>query len=91
MLSGGENGDGVTRRRIPQIRRTLQLIDRQEVIDGIATQLEEFDPAHALLVRPIGGRYQIVSRHHRLGGGEGGGARGCALLGAGDERRFQSQ
>ena len=45
-----------------------RLFLREEVIDGIAAQLEEshqFDPAHALLVRPVNGRYQIVRGHHR--------------------------
>lgn len=45
-----------------------RLFYRQEVVDGIAAQLESagsYDPAHALLVRPINGHYQIVQGHHR--------------------------
>lgn len=46
-----------------------RLFLREEVIDGIAAQLEDqeyFDFAHALLVRPVDGRYQVVQGHHRL-------------------------
>lgn len=45
-----------------------RLVWREDVIDGIAAQLAEsggFDPAHALLVRPVNGHYQIVRGHHR--------------------------
>lgn len=48
-----------------------RLFLRQEVIDGIAAQIEasgEFDPAHALLVRPVNGHYQILRGHHRIEG-----------------------
>lgn len=41
---------------------------REDVVEGIAAQLRDsgiFDPAHALLVRPLNGRYQIVRGHHR--------------------------
>jgi ParB/RepB/Spo0J family partition protein len=46
-----------------------RLFLREDVIEGIKAQLQEtgrFDPAHALLVRPVNGRYQIVRGHHRL-------------------------
>lgn len=45
-----------------------RLFLRQDVVDGIAVQLQEkgfFDPAHALLVRPLNGRYQIIRGHQR--------------------------
>ena len=45
-----------------------RLIYRDDVIEGIAAQIEDrggFDPAYALLVRPLNGRYQIVQGHHR--------------------------
>jgi ParB family chromosome partitioning protein len=40
---------------------------RQDVIDGIAAQLEggEYPQKHAIHVRPMDGRYQILSGHHR--------------------------
>jgi len=46
-----------------------RLMFREDVIDGIAAQLREagsFDSAHALLVRPVNGHYQVVRGHHRL-------------------------
>lgn len=42
---------------------------RQAVVSGIAKDIEAygFDPCHALIVRPMtGGRYQVISGHHRL-------------------------
>lgn len=45
-----------------------RLVQREDVIASIETQLREkgsFDPAHALLVRPIRDGYQIVMGHHR--------------------------
>lgn len=45
-----------------------RLEPRQDVVDQIAAQIRSlggFDPAHALIVRPIDGGYQIVSGHHR--------------------------
>jgi hypothetical protein len=45
-----------------------RLMMRGDVVDGIAAQIEatgEFDAAHALLVRPVGGRYQVVRGHQR--------------------------
>lgn len=45
-----------------------RLFLRQDVVDGIAAQLQEtgyFDPANALLVRPLNGRYQVVRGHQR--------------------------
>src|SRR5262249_23097593 len=39
---------------------------RADVIEQIASQLNgAMDEAHALIVRPVNGRYQIVSGHHR--------------------------
>ena len=41
---------------------------RQEIVDQIASQITAkgiFDPSHALIVREVGGQYQIVSGHHR--------------------------
>lgn len=46
-----------------------RLIMRDDVVTGIAAQIEEsgsFDPAHALLVRPVNGHYQIIRGHHRF-------------------------
>jgi ParB/RepB/Spo0J family partition protein len=45
-----------------------RLVQREDVIASIETQLKEkgsFDPAHALLVRPVDDGYQIVMGHHR--------------------------
>jgi ParB/RepB/Spo0J family partition protein len=45
-----------------------RLVMREDVVNGIAEQLKEaghFDPAHALLVRPFNGYYQIVRGHQR--------------------------
>lgn len=45
-----------------------RLIIRQDVVDGIAAQIEAngtFDPAHALMVRPVSNRFQIIWGHHR--------------------------
>lgn len=41
---------------------------RQDVVDQIASQIQasgSFDPSHALIVRAIEDRYQIISGHHR--------------------------
>jgi ParB/RepB/Spo0J family partition protein len=39
---------------------------REDVVSAIAANLSEgFDPAHALIVRPVDGGFQIVSGHHR--------------------------
>lgn len=46
---------------------------RDEVVERIAQQLTTtgaFDPAHALIVRPLGKRYQIVAGHHRKAAAE---------------------
>lgn len=45
-----------------------RLAPRQDVVDQIATQIQvtgKFEPMYALIVRPCGTRYQIVSGHHR--------------------------
>lgn len=50
-----------------------RLEPRQDVVEQIAAQIRargEFDPAHALIVRPVDGSYQIVSGHHRKLAGE---------------------
>ena len=41
---------------------------RADVITGIAGHLKEsgFDPAHAIIVRPVAKRFEIVSGHQRL-------------------------
>jgi len=39
---------------------------RQDVVDSLVANLADgFDPAHALIVRPWNGQYQILSGHHR--------------------------
>jgi ParB/RepB/Spo0J family partition protein len=51
-------------------------IERRDVIEAIAAQLREageFDPAHALIVRPFEKGYQIISGHNRaIAAGEAG-------------------
>jgi ParB/RepB/Spo0J family partition protein len=43
-----------------------RIVFRQEVIDAIVANLDgEWPPQHALHVRPVGDRYQIVSGHTR--------------------------
>lgn len=45
-----------------------RLVVREDVVNAIAEQIKDnggFDPAHALMVRPLDGRYQIVWGHHR--------------------------
>lgn len=43
-----------------------RLVPRDDVIEQICAGLAEgFDPAHALIVRPLGGRYQVCVGHHR--------------------------
>lgn len=40
---------------------------RNDVVSAITANLAAgFDPAHALIVRPVGDTYQIISGHHRL-------------------------
>ena len=39
---------------------------REDVVEAIVAGLADgFDPAHALIVRPLGNEYQILSGHHR--------------------------
>ena len=39
---------------------------REDVVSAIAAGLSDgFDPAHALIVRPLGNEYQVLSGHHR--------------------------
>lgn len=39
---------------------------REDVVDAIVAGLADgFDPAHALIVRPYGNEYQVLSGHHR--------------------------
>jgi len=48
-----------------------RLFLRDEIISSIANQIQDagnFDEAHALLVRPIDGHYQIIQGHHRKEG-----------------------
>lgn len=45
-----------------------RVIMREDVVDSIAAQLADagaFDPAHALMVRPVADGYQIIQGHHR--------------------------
>ncbi|MFP4239811.1 MAG: Spo0J and IME4 domain-containing protein, partial [Rhodosalinus sp.] len=43
-----------------------RLAMREDVVAAIAANLTDgFDPAHALIVRPVGDGYQILSGHHR--------------------------
>lgn len=44
-----------------------RLVRRDDVIEAIRASIAEggFDPAHALIVRPLHGRYQVVSGHNR--------------------------
>ncbi|MBC7237486.1 MAG: ParB N-terminal domain-containing protein, partial [Chloroflexi bacterium] len=44
-----------------------RLAFRQDVIDAIAANLNgQYPQKHAIHVRPAGGRFQIVSGHHRI-------------------------
>jgi ParB/RepB/Spo0J family partition protein len=45
-----------------------RLVRRDDVIDAIVTAIRErgFDQAHALIVRPVGDRLQIISGHNRF-------------------------
>lgn len=43
-----------------------RLVIREDVVEGIVANLgDEWPKKHALHVRPIGGKYQIISGHHR--------------------------
>jgi protein gp37/ParB-like chromosome segregation protein Spo0J len=45
-----------------------RLAPRQDVIDQITAQITaagEFDPAHALIVRPLASGFEVISGHHR--------------------------
>lgn len=51
-----------------------RMVMRQDVIDAITAGLEGgFDPAHALLVRPMDDGYQIINGHHRVEAAKGAG------------------
>ena len=45
-----------------------RLVQREEVIEAIRSSINGsgFDPAHALIVRPVDRRFQVISGHHRL-------------------------
>lgn len=44
---------------------------RQDVVDAIAANIgDAFDPAHALIVRPVDDYYEIISGHHRKAAAE---------------------
>ncbi len=44
-----------------------RLVFRDDVIDGIAANLDgEFPQKHALHVRPVGERFQLLAGHHRI-------------------------
>ena len=59
----------------PELIKTERLLDhprnprislRDDVVAAISACLEDgFDPAHALIVRPVGDSYEIISGHHR--------------------------
>ena len=55
--------------------RNPRLIERTDVVEAIRAQINgRFDPAHAILVRPIEGeRYQIISGHNRVKAARGAG------------------
>lgn len=48
---------------------------RDDVVQSIAEQIAAngFSPAHALIVRPVGDKYQIISGHHRKAAAESAG------------------
>jgi ParB/RepB/Spo0J family partition protein len=45
-----------------------RLVQREDVIEGIQASITQrgFDPAHAIIVRILDGRYQTISGHHRV-------------------------
>src|SRR3712207_1648174 len=45
-----------------------RLVKREDVIEQIAANINGsgFDPAHAVLIRPLDGRFQVISGHNRL-------------------------
>ena len=45
-----------------------RLFIREEVVETISSSLQEkgFDPCYAVLARPLGDSYQMISGHHRL-------------------------
>src|SRR5215204_6790015 len=45
-----------------------RLVPREDVIEAIAANINGsgFDPAHSIIVRPVGNRYQILSGHNRV-------------------------
>ena len=46
-----------------------RIVERSEVISQISDQIKargSFDPAHAILVRPVGDKFEIISGHHRV-------------------------
>lgn len=50
-----------------------RLVIREDVVNGIAANLEtvgEYPQKHAIHVRPVGGRFQILSGHHRKRGAQ---------------------
>lgn len=44
-----------------------RLVRRDDVIEAISASMtaQGFDPAHALIVRPVGDRFQVISGHNR--------------------------
>lgn len=44
-----------------------RLVQREDVVEAILAGINGhgFDPAHALIVRPLKGRFQVISGHHR--------------------------
>jgi len=72
-----------------------RLFERAEVIAQIQAQIARagsFDPAHALLVRPLGDVFQIVAGHHRAAAARGAGldAVPCWVREMSDEEAFMA-
>jgi ParB/RepB/Spo0J family partition protein len=47
--------------------RNPRLVQREDIIEAIHASIQQhgFDPAHALIVRALGKRFEIISGHHR--------------------------
>lgn len=73
-----------------------RLFLRDEVINSIAAQIKDadgvFDEAHALLVRPVDGHYQIIQGHHRKEGAMKAGLESvpCWVREMGDEEAYMA-
>src|SRR5436190_22173863 len=49
-----------------------RLFQREDVVDAICASINGhgFDPAHAIIVRPVADRFQVLSGHHRRAAAE---------------------